>query len=160
MSELAKFRFFMGLDQSYGGFGIVILDSKGIIQEHELMKFTKKDGDGERLRIISDYLQQLFTIYRARYPNIHITMEGYSFESKLNREKLGELGGVVKLAVHDVFNMEPTCIPPTTLKKFLTGKGNASKELMVSTIQQTYPEISNNNIADALGLALYAIAHI
>lgn len=44
-------------------------------------------------------------------------------------------------------------VPPTTLKRFVTGKGNAPKELMVSTMSRRVGRLlSSDDVADALGL--------
>ena len=46
-----------------------------------------------------------------------------------------------------------TIVPPTMLKKFVTGNGNASKELVVSTVARKLGRtISSDDVADALGL--------
>lgn len=45
-------------------------------------------------------------------------------------------------------------LAPTTLKKYVTGDGRASKALMVEWVSQVHP-CSNHNEADALGLVLY-----
>jgi len=46
---------------------------------------------------------------------------------------------------------------PTTLKKFITGKGNAKKELMLLKVYKKWgKEFDNNNICDAYSLAEYA----
>jgi crossover junction endodeoxyribonuclease RuvC len=47
-------------------------------------------------------------------------------------------------------------VAPTALKKFITGKGNAKKELMLMKIFKRYGlEFENNNLADAYALARY-----
>lgn len=44
-------------------------------------------------------------------------------------------------------------VPPTRLKRFVTGNGNASKELMVSTMARRVGRLlASDDIADALGL--------
>lgn len=69
---------------------------------------------------------------------------------------MGELGGIVKLAHATVFGTDPTIVPPTSLKKFVTGKGTASKDDVVKAVQSKWSnDIKNNNIADAYGLAEY-----
>lgn len=144
---------YIGIDQSYGGFGLVVLDETGTPIEKNLWKFPKKEGDGERLHIISDFLVWHFYRIKELCANIHIALEGYAYGAKLNREKLGELGGIVKAAVHTVFNKEPLIIAPTSLKQAVTGKGNASKDDMLAAVQKLDPEITNHNVADAYGLA-------
>ena len=45
-------------------------------------------------------------------------------------------------------------IPPNTLKKFITGKGNAKKELMLLKVYKRWGvEFNDNNMADAYSLA-------
>jgi Holliday junction resolvasome RuvABC endonuclease subunit len=94
-----------------------------------------------------------FAIHQGSKAKIHIGMEGYAYGAKLNREKLGELGGVVKLTSNLVFGITPTSIAPTALKSFIAGSGKASKEAMVESIQQLDPEITDHNLADAYGIA-------
>ena len=47
-----------------------------------------------------------------------------------------------------------------TIKKFITGNGNAKKEEMVAKIKETYPHVTNHNEADAIGIYLYAKENI
>ena len=46
-------------------------------------------------------------------------------------------------------------IEPTRLKRYVTGKGNAPKDVVFSTVVRNFPHlgIMDNNIADAIGLA-------
>lgn len=144
----------VGLDQSYSGFGVVITDQFGT--ESLLLKFPPKDSAGMRLGEIYVNLITIFTRCQDAYDEVHVAMEGYAMGRTFNREKLGELGGVVKLAHATVFGTDPTVVPPTTLKKFVTGKGNASKKEVIAAVQSKWAsDITNDNIADAYGLAQY-----
>lgn len=145
----------IGIDQSYGGFGFVVLYEDGI-EECLLWNFTKnKKGDSERLLIIFDTLVHHFWRLQEYY-EVDVAMEGYAHGAKFNREKLGELGGIVKLAVYDVFKKDPVVVAPTVLKKFVTGKGTASKEEMVRAANIKWDrEFTDHNIVDAYGLAQY-----
>ncbi|MFZ4843924.1 hypothetical protein [Mycetocola saprophilus] len=46
-------------------------------------------------------------------------------------------------------------VPPSTAKKYATGKGNANKDEMIAALVKRYPtaEITDNNVADAVNLA-------
>jgi len=144
---------FIGIDQSYGGFGLVVFNEKGEVADKQLLKFKKTDGDGERLLIIFDYLNHLFwNLVLSEIP-VKMAMEGYAYGAKLNREKMGELGGIVKTAWYDATKKEAIIVAPTELKKFMTGKGNASKADMVAAVQKLEPDITDHNLADAYGLA-------
>lgn len=155
MIENSKSIAWVGLDQSYSGFGIVKLDSDGEIQK-ALWKFPPKGSDGVRLGDIYVSLVTLFTQCKDTYDEVHVAMEGYANGRTFNREKMGELGGIVKMSHATVFGTDPTILPPTSLKKFVTGKGTASKEDMIKAVQLNWAEdVTNNNIADAYGLAVY-----
>ncbi len=154
MTENSRTQAWVGLDQSYSGFGIVIIDPFGT--ESLLWKFPPKDSDGMRLGDIYVSLITIFTRCQDAYDDVHIAMEGYANGRTFNREKMGELGGIVKLAHATVFGTDPTVVPPTSLKKFVTGKGTASKDDMVKAVQSKWSkDVKNNNIADAYGLAEY-----
>ena len=47
-------------------------------------------------------------------------------------------------------------VPPASIKKHFTGKGNASKELMLETALKLYPKCTDDNEADALALFKYS----
>lgn len=155
MTENSKSIAWVGLDQSYSGFGVVKLDSDGDVQK-ALWKFPPKDSDGMRLGDIYVILVTMFTQCQNTYDEVHVAMEGYANGRTFNREKMGELGGVVKMSHASVFGTDPTVVPPTSLKKFVTGKGTASKDDMVKAVQTKWADdVKNNNIADAYGLAEY-----
>jgi hypothetical protein len=46
--------------------------------------------------------------------------------------------------------------PPTTIKKFWTGYGNASKDEMLFITQQLYPSVTDYNESDAIALWYHA----
>ena len=49
--------------------------------------------------------------------------------------------------------------PPASIKKFMTGRGNASKFDMVATTRKTFPGFrGDDNAADALSLSLFTLA--
>jgi Holliday junction resolvasome RuvABC endonuclease subunit len=147
----------IGIDQSYSGFGFVVLDETGHCHQKTLRKYELKkfDGEGDRLSHIYTDLVTFFAYAQSLSPNVKVFMEGYAYGSKLNREKLGELGGIVKLACRHVLCRDPASVAPTTLKAFATGSGRATKEQMVKAVQAFDPEITNDNLADAYLLAVY-----
>jgi Holliday junction resolvasome RuvABC endonuclease subunit len=67
-------------------------------------------------------------------PRPAVCIEGYSFGSRNSQaHAIGELGGVIRVALWE--NQIPWVdIPPTCRAKFATGKGNASKNEVVSSI--------------------------
>lgn len=88
-----------------------------------------------------------------------VVIEGYSFNRNPSMWQLAELGGVIRYALWEV-DIVPVVIPPSTLKKFATGKGNAKKEdMLAAAIRRLNYERANHNEADALFL-LHAGAHL
>ena len=59
-----------------------------------------------------------------------VVMEGYSFGSKSSMtSQIAENAAIIKNKLYKS-NIEYIIVPPTKIKKFATGKGNANKELM------------------------------
>lgn len=82
-----------------------------------------------------------------------VVVEGYSYGSQHSHaHALGELGGVVRVALFEA-GIPYLDIPPSTLKKYATGKGNAKKELvLVEAVKRLDYPGANDNEADALWL--------
>jgi Holliday junction resolvasome RuvABC endonuclease subunit len=67
---------------------------------------------------------------------------------------IGELGGVVRLAV---FHSGIKCflVPPTTLKKFITGNGGSDKSVVSKELYKRYGvDLNNDDEVDAACLAI------
>lgn len=63
-----------------------------------------------------------------------VCIEGYSFNSRNSQaHSIGELGGVIRLALYEL-NIPYVEIPPTTRAKFATGRGNAGKTEVMSSV--------------------------
>lgn len=85
-----------------------------------------------------------------------VAIEGYAMGSKTRPQMAGELCGYLKLLMWQ--NGVPyLVVPPTTLKKYVTGKGNAPKEVMMMTVLKRWGyEAESNDRADAYALARFA----
>lgn len=139
---------YMGIDQSYGGFAITFLHEDG-----ELYYTTvfKADAAGvTRLKVIRNHLRFALQDW-ARIKDV--SMEGYAFGSQM-ANMLGELGGLVKLTLND-YSIYPLIVPPTTLKKYATGKGQgvAKSQIMLQVFKKWGAEFSDDNAADSYVLA-------
>lgn len=86
-----------------------------------------------------------------------VVLEGYSFGSRGRAVfDIGELGGVVRLALYRR-GIRFVDVPPATLKRYATGKGNASKEeVLVAAVRRLGYAGADHNEADAMWL--YAMA--
>jgi Holliday junction resolvasome RuvABC endonuclease subunit len=89
-----------------------------------------------------------------------VIMEGYSFGSRGRALfSIGELGGVIRLALDDM-DIPWVALAPSTVKKLATGKGNASKDLvLVEAVKRLGYAGSSNDECDALWLLQAGLIH-
>lgn len=126
------------------------------------------DGDTLTIRTQpSAYVHAMERLADIRHTIIHlagrdtdlVAIEGYAYGRDQNRELLGELGGVVKLALYDAA-IPYVLVAPTSVKKYATGHGNAPKGLVISELNartgRTFRNATNDQ-ADAYALRLYAL---
>jgi len=91
-----------------------------------------------------------------------VLIEGYAFAKRSSHAHAqGELGGIVRLKLHEL-EIPYIEIPPTSLKKFTTGKGNANKNDMVSSVtlrtSRTWTGKGADDRVDAWGLRQMTLA--
>jgi len=79
-----------------------------------------------------------------------VAIEGYSFGSKgRSIFDVAELGGCIRFLLYRL-RVPFVDVPPSTLKKYATGKGNAPKDAMISAAIRRFDFAgSDNNEADA-----------
>lgn len=113
---------FLGLDLSLTSTGYCLGGNTGIIS-------TPTKGP-ERLSRISNSIIDI--IYDN--PIDIVVIESYSFASRNSQaHSIGELGGAVRMRLWEC-GVSYVDIPPTCRAKFATGKGNASKNEVISSI--------------------------
>jgi hypothetical protein len=144
----------VGIDQSYTGFAVTILDADG----GWTTWVYKSEGAGvERLNSIRSFLTSLFVYDFPDLKIIDVAMEGYAFGSQM-ANMLGELGGLVKLFCYDELNVKPLIVPPTSLKKYVTGKGTGvqKNQILLYVYKKWDVEFTDDNAADSFSLAKIA----
>ena len=139
---------YAGLDLSLTETGVAILSSQGELIHKEVIKGDKIKG-ADRLCMIRDRIVALLLQFEVKA----IAIEGYSMGSRGRLFDIGELGGVIRVALRDRL-YSWSVIPPTSLKAFITGTGNADKQMMIASVEKYFGlTIKNNNEADAYSLA-------
>lgn len=89
-----------------------------------------------------------------------VVFEGLSYGS--NDPSAQERAGLAYLLRHALYTrgVPYLLVPPTTLKKFVTGKGNAEKSLMLLEVYKRFGvSAANDNEADAVGLYYIGMAY-
>lgn len=143
----------IGIDQSYSGFAMTAI---AIDDDNYYTEVWKLTGVGvERLvdaqNILGRFLEKFIDVEC-------IAMEGYAFGSQM-ANMLGELGGAVKLTIN-YYGVTPETeipliVPPTSLKKYITGKGTKvqKNQVLLLVYKKWGVEFEDDNAADSYGLA-------
>jgi Holliday junction resolvasome RuvABC endonuclease subunit len=126
----------LGLDLSLTSTGFCIDGQTGIIS-------TGLNGV-ERLEAVRDDVKNLLVSNKIEC----VLLEGYSFASRSGQAfSIGELGGVIRVAIYES-GISLVEIPPTCRAKFATGKGNASKNEVISAVSARTGIVWGNPGAD------------
>jgi crossover junction endodeoxyribonuclease RuvC len=90
-----------------------------------------------------------------------IVIEGPSFGSPGRQHEMGGLWWLITRALWR--RSRPyAVVEPSKLKRYATGKGNASKDEVLSAVVRRYPmaDVNGNDVADALVLAAMGADHL
>lgn len=141
----------IGIDQSPNHTGVVILGKDGaLLCAATIEPLAQGHKDRARLRYIRDQLELLC---REHGPFEVGVWESYSMNSKHRAFLLGEVGGIVQLAL-DTHAAQVFSAAPTALKKFTTGRHLADKKMMKSFVSDASGAVfEDDNLADAYALA-------
>lgn len=143
--------YYVGIDPSTKT-GIVVLDEKHSVVLAEEIQL--KDGMYSTIYQILDYGQQIADLVPQ---HSYVAIEGFALMAKgKSVSLLYGIGYAIRFNLIKKQNYFEC--PPTTLKKFVTGKGNAKKENMIKDVYKRWSfEHESNNVIDAYALARYAI---
>lgn len=154
---------FMGIDQSFSGFGIAVWIPEWGQARFDLKAYpANKYGSGvDRLKAVTERIVDVSRgFYEQNIDIQHICMEGYARNAQYRREEAGELAATVKLTLSAVFSKPisyPTIVAPKKLKAYVTGNGNSNKADMRAGVLAKWGELCwDHNLADAYGLARMA----
>lgn len=88
-----------------------------------------------------------------------VVIEGYAYARANQAHQMGELGGVLRVALHEA-GIPLAIVSPNSRAKYATGTGNAKKEhVLVEAVRRLDYRGSSNDEADALWLWYMALDH-
>ena len=88
-----------------------------------------------------------------------VLLEGYAYGRANQAHQLGELGGVIRLGLHQK-QIPWIEVPPKCVKKLATGAGNAKKEaVLAEAVRRLDYRGASTDEADALWLLQFALIH-
>jgi crossover junction endodeoxyribonuclease RuvC len=149
-AEMTKSIDVLGIDASLTGTGLAIIAG----DEVHTMRLDNNLRGVARLVYIREYIKRYVT--KAKLAVI----EGYAFARAKQAHQIGELGGVLRVMVNEA-GTQLLEVPPTCVKKFATGQGNATKEkVAVGVYKHWGKEFKTNDEADAFVLAQIGKAYL
>jgi Holliday junction resolvasome RuvABC endonuclease subunit len=145
---------YCGIDLSLVNSGLVIIDSDAKILTQRSIFSSPKFLIEARLITIG---RCVFDSLYEHSPNV-IYIEGLAFGARgQSMLQLAALHYYVRVLMYGEEIIFST-ISPTEVKKFVTGKGTAKKELMLlKTFKRWGASFDDNNLCDAYCLARYAL---
>lgn len=145
-----------GLDPALsGGLGLSCRNKRGGCDYVNIVPSSKL-RESRRLQYIHDSVLEFIHVKSGIMSdrNVSIAMEGSAMSGIGRVVSLGEVLGVLKHAFY-VEGWDVLIVPPSSLKMFITGRGNANKQDVARSVyNHTGISISNDNITDSLGLLL------
>lgn len=103
-----------------------------------------------RLQSIASEVSETLSVWQPEF----MVVENYAYVRNIKAfVTLVEVGTAIRIALRQM-SMPWVDVPPTSLKKWTTGKGNASKEEMATSVKQRWGFSSHSHdIVDAVALA-------
>lgn len=142
---------YVGIDPSLAGSGLVILDNGANVLEEVSLKAGTED-DPLRFMKLTQRIRKHLNPATDR-----VLIEGFSFGSRgKGVSSMYGIGWCIRIMLtQEVFKWEE--VPPASLKKFASNKGNAKKEDLVLPVFKKWGfESSSNDITDGYIMARMA----
>ena len=109
-----------------------------------------KHGPADPVARLIEIRDLIHKAARTDYRDTLVVVEGYSMASAQKGHQLGELGGLIRVSLFEA-KISYIIASPASVKQFATGKGNASKASVVSSVTHRSGRIfDSDDIVDAL----------
>lgn len=149
---------FIGLDLSLTSTGVCSFITNPVALITRVIKTSNKLTYAQRYNKIIESILSEYSISTITSTFI----EGYSFGSfgkSSSMSYLIELGGILKFKLYRE-GINYVIVPPTLLKKFISGKGTSKKEDIKLHIYKKYgQEFESSDAADAYALVAMGVAY-
>ena len=155
VEEPSNFYRFIGIDLSLTGTGLTILDEDANIITQKCIATSSSQDIVTRCRLIEREIKSYLHEY-ALYEGKAVYIEGLSFGSKGNAAlELAGLHYIMRYSLEYYLTVDKVeVIPPTVIKKYVTGKGNAKKNIMLKEAYKKWGiDMNDDNVCDSYALA-------
>lgn len=144
---------YLGIDASLEGTGLCLLCEDGSVKDMRTVRPGGLRGMARLALIKAAACELLRPMNQVRGAAI----EGYAFGAVNQAFSLGEIGGILRLLMHE-HEVPYVDVPPISLKKFATGSTHADKDDMIAAAKALGAQPEDDNQADAYHLAWLARA--
>ena len=141
-----------GLDLSLVATGLVTLKNGELVNQVLIKSKPSGKKPIDELKRILDIKDEI--LHNIQDSDL-IVIEGmaYAIRNTTSLVQLAALNYLTREGIYDI-KKEFVIVAPTSLKKFITGKGNSGKDIMLLETYKRYGvSFDDNNIADAFSLA-------
>jgi Holliday junction resolvasome RuvABC endonuclease subunit len=147
----------LAVDQSYKSCAYVVFENEKMIDFGVL---TSNKSDDVFIRSSSIAIG-LMEIYKEQTIDImHIEGLAFGMSGNVTRDLAGLLFTIINICANELNQFEYRLIPPTSVKKFATGSGKASKTDMINALPEIIIEkFSAQNYKKTTGLSDLADAY-
>lgn len=145
-------------------------DLKAVIYSTYEKIDTKDADDSHKLELIKtknllnivNVISHIITVYSKHCDKIYVGMEGLSYGSSARTRSIYELAGLNYLIRNELMTKHMCklyILPPTEVKKFATGIGNCSKDVVINVFSSIFPHLLKipkiDDIADSWFICNY-----
>jgi Holliday junction resolvasome RuvABC endonuclease subunit len=152
----------VGIDPSLNSLGIAYRRADGEV-------YATCIGAGKNVRgaarLVSLRDSVMYHVRHVVFPQPSlVVLEGYAMgfgaRSSSAITGMAELGGILRVALYEA-GIRVMIVPPTVLKMFVTGKGNADKEAVAAALTNEFKfKFSKSDQYDAAGLLMMGEAQL
>jgi Holliday junction resolvasome RuvABC endonuclease subunit len=128
----------------------------GLFAEATMFRAGETLRGPERLSVVSGAIWAwVLARGRGRPGDLYVT-EGYAFSAS-HAHSMGEIGGCIRRVIWESGG-NLLVVPPSTLKKFLTGKGAGDKNIVMKHVWRRWGfDSDDDNECDAFGCAMLGL---
>jgi crossover junction endodeoxyribonuclease RuvC len=147
---------YIGIDQSMNSTGFIAIDNTFEIIKSMIISSNKDLDDYERIMELGDKILLEILKFIEDGKKLFCCLEGISFGSQgRGIIQQGSLHNYLRI-LFKKYNIQHIVCTPTQLKKYITGKGQCKKELMLMKIYKKWGvEFDSSDLADAYALARF-----
>jgi len=138
--------------------GLAAVNGKGkVVASKEIVYSPSKTKGVIRA---TDIAQEVIDFCDKHKPKL-VVIEGYAFGNKFTLVTMVEIGTMIRYKLQggsQIKSYHWIELQPTALKKFVTGKGNSKKDMMMKEVYKKWGFEGTDNECDAVGLAMYGLS--